>query len=129
MFVTRIVVAVLAAAVLAGCAAGDTTRDGERIGGTGSVRDDTSPAASGSVTELATGRALLRAGDLPGGYVTLDRQVVTTSDRYWGGSWDDDDGWGDVVGDVRPERAAREHDGSVHVGSPWSPRAAGRLHR
>ena len=95
MFVTRIVVAVLAAAVLAGCAAADTTRDGERIGGTGSVRDDTSPAASGSVTELATGGALLRAGDLPDGYVTLDRQVVTTSDRYWGGSWDDDDGWGD----------------------------------
>lgn len=94
MFVTRIVVAVLAAAVLAGCAVGDTTRDSGRIGGTGSLPDNTSTATSGSPTELATDQALLRASELPDGYVTLDRQVVTTSDRYWGDPWGDD-GWGD----------------------------------
>ena len=90
MFVPRIVVAVLAAAVLAGCAVGDTTRDSERIGGTGSVLGGTSTASSGSPTEQATDRALLRAGDLPDGYLTLDRQVLTTSDRSWGDPWGDD---------------------------------------
>jgi hypothetical protein len=94
MFVIRIVVAVLAAALLAGCAVGDTTRDSERIDGTGSVLGGTSTASSGSPTEQATDRALLRAGDLPDGYLTLDRQVLTTSDRYWGDLWGDD-GWGD----------------------------------
>lgn len=63
---------------LAGCATGDTTSDSERIGGTGSVLDDTSTATSGSLTELAADRALLRAGDLPDGYVTHARVGLTS---------------------------------------------------
>jgi len=79
------------AAVLAGCAVGDTARDSERIAdSTGSVLDDTSIGANGSPAEQATDWALLRAGDLPDGYDTLDRQVATTSARYWGGPWGDD---------------------------------------
>jgi hypothetical protein len=112
MFVTRIVVAVLAAAVLAGCAVGDTTRDSEGIGGNGSV--------------LATDGALLRAGDLPDGYLTLDRQVLTTSDRYWGDPWGDD-GWGDDGCRWLLQAATSPVEPSGHAWGPGRPDVHGAV--